>query len=72
MRADSERPVPRHTELAPVPDVVLTPVGLARYLVLADGRWALIAERDLHLKGLGRTPAEALRDFELRVGVRQS
>ena len=63
-----QTPSPRQRGPSGTP--IQTSVGSARVLPLADGRWAVVSDTDLFSSGVGDTPAEALADFEQRVGQR--
>ena len=64
MAALLHTPTPQMRDNAGTP--IDTSAGGATLLQLADGRWAVISDRDVFSSGFGATPAEALADFELR------
>ena len=66
--AQINTPTPEMRDSAGTP--IDTAVGRATLLPLADGRWAVVADRDLFSSGFGATPAEAVADFEARAGKR--
>ena len=62
MAALIHTPIPEMKDSAGTP--IETSVGRATLLQLSDGRWAVIADRDLFSSGFGATPAAALAEFE--------